>query len=100
MKEALNRYKIDLAYLGSLCCETYSFTYIEAYENAVSVLTTEMSGNICEAVKKNKNGYVAKDTDELVHFLKKGGSELREILLQQNRKIVNKSNNLKFLDYM
>ena len=59
-----------------------------------------MSGNICEAVKKNKNGYVAKDTDDLIYFLKKEDLELKDILLKQNRKIVKKHNNLIFLDYM
>ena len=97
MKDALIQYEIDMAYLGSICCETYSFTYIEAFESAVYVLTTEMSGNICEAVKKNKNGYVAKDTDDLIYFLKKEDLELKDILLKQNRKIVKKHNNLIFL---
>lgn len=100
MLDAFENYQIDMAYLGSLCCETYSYTYIEAFESGVYVLTTEKSGNICESVKLNRNGYVAKDTEDLIRFLKKDDLELKDILLKQNKKIVNKSDNLRFLDYM
>lgn len=98
MKDALIKYEIDMAYLGSICCETYSFTYIEAFECGTYVLTTEKSGNICESVKKNKNGYVAEDTDDLIRFLKKEDMELKNIILEQNRKAVNITYNLSFLD--
>ncbi|MCI8669502.1 MAG: glycosyltransferase [Lachnospiraceae bacterium] len=100
MLDAFKKYQIDMAYLGSTCCETYSYTYIEAFESGAYVLTTEKSGNICESVKMNQNGYVAKDTDDLICFLKKDALELKDILMKQSKIIVNKSNNLRFLDYM
>lgn len=95
MSEALAVYKIDFAYLGSVWCETYSYTYFEAYEAGTYILTTEQSGNIGEEVKKNHNGYVGKDVDDIIVFLRT--NQLKQI---ECKKIGNVRFNEKFLELL
>ena len=56
MTKALEKYEIDVVYLGAVWPETFSYTYYEAYEAGCFILTNKQSGNICAQVRKNKNG--------------------------------------------
>lgn len=96
-KDALKKYQIDIAYLGSVVCETYSYTYVEAFENSVYILTTMQSGNVCEEVKKNKNGYVGESIEDVINWLRQDNIEIRKIVLQNVKTAVNVSNNEYFL---
>lgn len=69
MVEALKKNEIDIAFLGSKCQETYSYTFYEAFESGLFVITTKESGNICEAVKKNNNGKVFNCIEDISQFL-------------------------------
>ena len=79
MVSALRKEGIDIAILWSLCAETYSFTYNEAYASNCFVLTNELSGNIRDSVYKNKNGIVLKNETELFKLLD-DEKELKEMI--------------------
>lgn len=71
MVEAMQKYQIDIAYIGSKVRETYSYTYYEAYEAGAFVITTESSGNVAVAVRQNGNGRVFEDIETMADFLNK-----------------------------
>lgn len=98
MVEALLANQIDIVYLGSICPETYSYTYYEAYEAGCFVITNELSGNICAQVLKNQNGLVYKNIGKLIHWLEDENSVV-ESVADMNKKIVNVKSNDSFLDY-
>lgn len=100
MEDALKEYKIDIAFLGSTVCETYSFTYIEAYTQGVYVLTTKNSGNVADVVRKNGNGYVAEDIDNMVSFLKQDITVIRSQLLENEMIIENVAFNQEYRNYL
>lgn len=97
-KDALKKYDIDIAYIGSIVCETYSYTYIEAFENSLYILTTIQSGNVCEEIKRNRNGYVGESVEDVINWLKQDDFDIRNILLQNVKTAVNVSNNECFLN--
>ena len=66
MVEALRENKINVAILWALWPETYSYTYFEAFSANVFVITNKNSGNIADAVEKNKNGIVLQDEGNLI----------------------------------
>lgn len=68
MIDALRRNEIDVAVFWSQASETYSYTCMEAYAANVFILTNHMSGNIQDFVKKNNNGCVFYNIDELISF--------------------------------
>jgi hypothetical protein len=62
MVEALVHNKIDVAFLWSLCPETFSFTLYESIAAGCFVLTNRDSGNIGAYVKENPDqGFVLRD---------------------------------------
>lgn len=69
MNQALEEIGIDIAYLGSLCPETYSYTYFECYEEGIFVITNARSGNIAEEILRNGNGKVFGNTAEMIEWL-------------------------------
>lgn len=69
MNQALTELEIDIAYLGSLCPETYSYTYYECFEEGIFVITNVRSGNIAEEVLRNGNGKVFTCTAEMIEWL-------------------------------
>lgn len=56
MVEGLKKYKIDIAYVGSIWPETYSYTYHEAFEAGCFVIAFEAGGNVKDQIDVNKNG--------------------------------------------
>lgn len=98
MVEALLANQIDIVYLGSICPETYSYTYYEAYEAGCFVITNALSGNICAQVLKNQNGLVYENIDQLIHWLKDENS-VAESVADMNKKIVNVKSNDNFLNF-
>ena len=79
MVDALEENKIDIVILWSLCPETYCFTYYEALNAGVFVITNKDSGNIADQVKKNENGLVV-EYKELLNLFEKE-EKLKELVL-------------------
>jgi len=99
MKQALVENSIDMAYLGSLCPETYSYTYYECFEAGVFVITNKKSGNIAEAVLKNKNGMVFESTAQTIEWLSQ--AEAVDTVLSMSRaRIKDLQINDRFLDFL
>lgn len=69
MTNALRKHKIDCAVLWSICPETYSYTYYEAFASNCYIITNDLSGNIAFQVQKNGNGIVLNGEESLVAFL-------------------------------
>jgi hypothetical protein len=61
--------KIDIVLLWSIWPETYSYTYFESYAAGAFVITNNISGNICEKVRKNENGIVFENINDVLKFL-------------------------------
>lgn len=58
MDKFLKDYKIDCGVFWSHCPETYSYVYYEMSLAGVYVLTNDISGNVTDQVRVNKNGKV------------------------------------------
>lgn len=97
MTEALLQYNIDIAYIGSVWPETYSYTYYEAYEAGCMVLTNTQSGNVCCQVKENQNGIAFSSEDEMIAWLETGMAE-KEIQ-RMDMCIKNVRNSMAYLKY-
>ena len=69
MESQLRDNNIDIVLLWSIIPETYSYTYYEASSSCAIILTSSMSGNIVNQIKKNKNGYIFQSEGELIQFL-------------------------------
>jgi len=82
MVKKLEQYQIDVAFLWSLCPETYSYTYFESGTAGAFVLTSILSGNIAEQTLRYQNGTVLKGDDELFELLN-NEEQLRHMLEQQ-----------------
>jgi hypothetical protein len=61
MSEAVRTERIDVAFLCSLCAETYNFTFVEALVGGAFIVTLESSGNIAAQVRRFKCGAVYED---------------------------------------
>ncbi|MCI9618487.1 MAG: glycosyltransferase family 4 protein [Dorea sp.] len=70
MREALQRYEIDIAYVGSISPETYSYTYYEACEAGCFVITTDKSGNVSRQVEEDMTGRAFRNMDEMNAWLR------------------------------
>ena len=79
MIAALRAHRIDIAFLWSLCSETYSFTFFEAIAANCLVVTNSLSGNIAAQVKKMNRGIVFNDELQLIYFLKNVSSVKKKI---------------------
>lgn len=97
MIDSLKEYGIDIVYLSSVCPETFSYTYYEAYEAGCFVLTREGSGNICDQVKKQGNGLVFESVDDMVNWLD-DLEEVENIVLQMNKTITDVQPDETFLE--
>lgn len=98
MTEALIAYGIDIAYIGSLWAETYSYTYYEAYEAGCFIITNTKSGNICDQVKQNGNGLVFSDEDGMAYWLET--ENVRRDIQNMEKRIKNVRDSGKFLSYL
>jgi hypothetical protein len=66
MVEALKDNKIDVAFLWSLCPETFSFTLYESLAAGCFAVTNKDSGNIQSYLKQNtKRGLVLENEESL-----------------------------------
>lgn len=97
MTEALLRYSIDIAYIGSIWPETYSYTYYEAYEAGCFILTNTKSGNVCSQVNANQNGVSFSSDSEMMAWLEKDA--VQRDVLSVNKRIMNVQNSKAFLKY-
>lgn len=96
MVSKMKEYNIDIALLWSICLETYSYTYYESYEAGVFVITSSLSGNIADQVRKNKNGIVLENQDQLYELMQ-NKDRLRGLVEKCTTQIVNLRPNEKFL---
>ncbi len=74
MVTALREERIDVAFLWSVCPETFSFTLYESLAAGCYVLTYKNSGNIQDYLVRNPTrGLVLKDEEELLKLFQTGG---------------------------
>lgn len=92
MVKKLIEYDIDVSLLLSSWPETYCYTYYESFAAGAFVVTTTESGNICDQVKKNGNGIVVHNYQELKNIFS-DESWLKRLLLENNKRIIDLRNN-------
>lgn len=97
MTEALIQYGIDIAYIGSVWPETYSYTYYEAYEAGCFILTSTRSGNVCSQVIANRNGLAFSNDNEMIAWLE--NDTVQRDVAEMSKSIKNIKNNREFLKY-
>ncbi|GFI50149.1 hypothetical protein IMSAGC020_01355 [Lachnospiraceae bacterium] len=97
MVEVLLRYNIDIAYIGSVWPETYSYTYYEAYEAGCFVITSALSGNVSGQVIANQNGRSFSNESDMMAWLEKG--TVRRDIMSLKKRIKNVWSNDEFLKY-
>lgn len=68
MVKTLRKHQIDIAFLWSICPETYSFTLYEAFAAGCFVVTNSLSGNIAAQIKGSRRGIVFSDETEMFRF--------------------------------
>ena len=84
MVKALRDHKIDVAFLWSLCPETFSFTLYESLAAGCYVLTYKDSGNIQAYLNQNKNrGLVLNDEQALFELL--SGDDLNSMVMDYQK---------------
>jgi hypothetical protein len=79
MIQALQKNRIDIAFLWSIWPETYSFTLFEAFAANCFVVTNEISGNIAVQVRASGRGAICHDEFEVFEMLKDVGG-IKEML--------------------
>ncbi len=79
MIRALEKHRIDAAFLWSICPETYSFTTSEACAANCFIITNAMSGNIAARVRETGRGIVCRDEAELFELLR-DASRLKNLI--------------------
>jgi hypothetical protein len=79
MIQALQKNRIDIAFLWSIWPETYSFTLFEAFAANCFVVTNEISGNIAVQVRASGRGAICRDESEVFEMLKDVGG-IKEML--------------------
>ncbi len=98
MVDALRKYHIDIAYIGSIWPETYSYTYFEAYEAGCFVITNELSGNVCNQVRENQNGKVFLDVSEMIVWLE-NAQEVTACVEKSRKRITQVEDNGEFIRF-
>lgn len=92
----LMKNSIDISFLWSICPETYSYTYYESFAAGSFVITNNLSGNIADQVRNNKNGIVLEDYSELIDLL--SNEDYLSYLVENNKyRIDNIEKNNEFL---
>lgn len=66
--EKIKEFNIDIAFLWSICPETYSFTLFEAFAGGCFIVTTNNSGNLAVQVQKMKCGIVFSSENDMLTF--------------------------------
>ena len=92
----LMKNSIDISFLWSIWPETYSYTYYESFAAGSFVITNNLSGNIADQVRNNKNGIVLEDYSELIDLL--SNEDYLSYLVENNKyRIDNIEKNNEFL---
>lgn len=84
MVEALRKKKVHIAFLWSICAETYSYTYFEALSSNCFVVTYKDSGNIADSVRRENTGCVFETEDEMLELFS-SPEKVREMLNKYRR---------------
>lgn len=100
MVEVLNGFDIDIAYIGSIWPETYSYTYYEAYEAGCFVITTLDSGNVCDQVNKNKNGLTFGSIEDMRLWLEDTERVERDMMDKVHKCIYEVRSDENFMTYL
>lgn len=69
MVDALRRHEVSQAMLYTTCPETYSYTCMEAWSANAFVLTSLVSGNVCDFVHVHDCGLAFSSEQELINYL-------------------------------
>ncbi len=88
MTEQLREYGIDLAFMWSMCQETYCYTAYEALAADCYLLTNDYSGNIADMVESVGCGKVCTSLEECMAFLKDSDNVRKELAKYRNTKTV------------
>lgn len=84
MAEQLRNNNIDVAFLWSVCPETFSFTLYESLSAGCSILTNGNSGNIQAYVREHPESGVVLESEDALIALFEGGS-MSEYLVEAQR---------------
>ena len=71
MIDMMRKMQINCAFLWSICPETYSYTYFEAFASNAYIITNQDSGNIAAMVVHYNNGRICKSINEFIELLSK-----------------------------
>lgn len=88
MMEALREQGVHIAFLGSLCPETYSYTMYESHAGNCFIVTLKCSGNIAYTVKKDEYGVVCKDENELLELFSDAEKLKEQVSVWQRKQII------------
>lgn len=98
MVDGLKENSIDIAYIGSIWPETYSYTYHEAFEAGCFVIAFDTSGNVADQIEKNKNGKVFLTVQKMAEWLG-NKEEVGRIVNKANICIKNVKGDKSFVNY-
>lgn len=79
MLEKMKESGINCAFMWSICPETYSYAYFEAFAANLYIITNQDSGNIAYLVQSNGNGCVYKSIEEFISDLQYGDKLLKQV---------------------
>lgn len=87
MTKQLRESEVDVVFLWSMWPETYSYVYYEASAAGACIVTNPYSGNVAAMIKKNGNGIIFKNVDEVISYFKDvefARSEITQLLGNNN----------------
>jgi len=86
MVEAIQEHKIDIAFLWSICPETYSFTFFESLAAGCFILSNNTSGNIAAMIKHFNCGKSFNRFPELLEYLSDVNQVQKDVELYKGNK--------------
>ena len=87
MLEEMKNANINCAFMWSICPETYSYAYFEAFAANLFIITNQDSGNIAYLVNKNKNGRVYQDINKFLADIEETNKLMESVKLFVNSDI-------------
>lgn len=87
MLEEMKNANINCAFMWSICPETYSYAYFEAFAANLFIITNQDSGNIAYLVNKNKNGRVYPDINKFLADIEEANKLMESVKLFVNSDI-------------
>lgn len=90
MAEALKNHNIDIAFLWSICPETFSFTLYESLSAGCTILTNRNSGNIQAYVREHPETGIVFDNEQtlMALFMGNGLGEYLAVVQREGKKFV------------